>query len=145
MNRVIYCPDQGSLDKANKISLFTKLPVQIGDSIKTKNLTFDRSVVSIILVPNVIHLDFNQNVKKNIATRIQIYDEWHSYCNKNCYIKIEYNDMVYVENPLFTEINSAVFIIRFKKIGINNFFIFNEDILIASGFVNVTESVFDEE
>ena len=140
MNRIVFCPEESKLDEANKLSLLTNLSIQIGDSLKTKNLNFDRSIVSVILVPSQIYLNFKPNAKQGVATRIQIYDEWHSYNTNTCYMDIECDGLSYTEKPLFTEINSAVFAVRFKKIGINHFSIFNENVLIASQSTKVEDS-----
>jgi hypothetical protein len=43
----------------------------------------------------------------------------------------------YIEHPLYTEINSAVFVVRFKEIGNNTFTIMNNDLVIASEKINV--------
>jgi hypothetical protein len=139
LQRVVYCPSEGSLEEAQTVAKSGNIPIQIGDSQKTQDLEFDRNSVSILLIPNNFSLTFNNKVKLGVATRISVYDEWHSYTNTPVSMVVQ-SDVVgttYIEHPLYTEINSAVFVVRFKEIGNNTFTIMNNDLVIASEKINV--------
>lgn len=51
MDRAIYCPSEEMLAEANGLAFVTFLPILLSDNEKTKNLDFDRSVVSVIKIP----------------------------------------------------------------------------------------------
>jgi hypothetical protein len=51
MDRVVFCPSEDLLEDAIKIANEWAIPIQIGDSERTKELSFDRNKVSVVLVP----------------------------------------------------------------------------------------------
>ena len=56
MDRVVYCPSIKKIEEATKISQETQLPIQIGDSEKTKDLIFDKKVVQVLEIPQINEL-----------------------------------------------------------------------------------------
>ena len=145
MQRVIYCPSEENLEEAQILAKTGNIPIQIGDSQKTQDLEFDRNSVSILLIPAIFSLTFNNKVKLGVATRISLYDEWNSYTGKDVsmVVRSDVFDTRHTERPLYTEINSAVFVVRFKEIGSNTFTIFNNNLVIASETISVLKD-FDE-
>lgn len=145
MQRVVYCPSEENLEEAQILAKSGNIPIQIGDSQKTQDLEFDRNSVSILLIPAIFNLTFNNKVKLGVATRISLYDEWNSYTGKDVsmLVRSDVFDTRHTEHPLYTEINSAVFVVRFKEIGSNTFTIFNNNLVIASKTINVLKD-FDE-
>ena len=139
MQRVIYCPSEENLEEAQILAKTGNIPIQIGDSQKTQDLEFDRNSVSILLIPAIFSLTFNNKVKLGVATRISLYDEWNSYTGKDVSMVVgsDVFDTRHTERPLYTEINSAVFVVRFKEIGSNTFTIFNNNLVIASETISV--------
>ena len=139
MQRVIYCPSEENLEEAQILAKTGNIPIQIGDSQKTQDLEFDRNSVSILLIPAIFSLTFNNKVKLGVATRISLYDEWNSYTGKDVsmVVRSDVFDTRHTERPLYTEINSAVFVVRFKEIGSNTFTIFNNNLVIASETISV--------
>lgn len=51
MDRIVYCPSRAEIDEAMKIAEEWALPIQIGDSEKTKSLDFDRTKSGVVMVP----------------------------------------------------------------------------------------------
>jgi hypothetical protein len=145
LQRVVYCPTEESLEEAQILAKTGNIPIQIGDSQKTQNLEFDRTSISILLIPNIFNLIFKNKVKLGVATRISLYDEWHSYrCSPvSMVVKSDVFGTTHIEQPLYTEINSAVFVVRFKEIGNNTITIFNNNLIIASETISVLKD-FDE-
>ncbi len=145
MQRVIYCPSEENLEEAQILAKTGNIPIQIGDSQKTQDLEFDRNSVSILLIPAIFSLTFNNKVKLGVATRISLYDEWNSYTGKDVsmVVRSDVFDTRHTERPVYTEINSAVFVARFKEIGSNTFTIFNNNLVIASETITVLKD-FDE-
>jgi hypothetical protein len=139
LQRVIYCPSEENLEEAQILAKTGNIPIQIGDSQKTQDLEFDRNSVSILLIPAIFSLTFNNKVKLGVATRISLYDEWNSYTGKDVsmVVRSDVFDTRHTERPLYTEINSAVFVVRFKEIGSNTFTIFNNNLVIASETISV--------
>jgi hypothetical protein len=145
LQRVIYCPSEENLEEAQILAKTGNIPIQIGDSQKTQDLEFDRNSVSILLIPAIFSLTFNNKVKLGVATRISLYDEWNSYTGKDVsmVVRSDVFDTRHTERPVYTEINSAVFVARFKEIGSNTFTIFNNNLVIASETITVLKD-FDE-
>ena len=143
MQRVIYCPSEENLEEAQILAKTGNIPIQIGDSQKTQDLEFDRNSVSILLIPAIFSLTFNNKVKLGVATRISLYDEWNSYTGKDVsmVVRSDVFDTRHTERPLYTEINSAVFVVRFKEIGSNTFTIFNNNLVIASETISVIKDI----
>lgn len=78
MDRFVYCPV--NLDPQNALQLAAEwqLPIQHGDSERSMEHDFDRSVVSIVSIPT--HLGFNrQSIQANIQepVPVQYIDEWN--------------------------------------------------------------------
>ena len=145
MQRVVYCPTEENIEEAQILAKTGNIPIQIGDSKKTQDLEFDRTSVSILLIPAIFNLTFNNKVKLGVATRISLYDEWNSYTGKNVsmVVRSDLFNTKHTEHPLYTEINSAVFVVRFKEIGSNTFTIFNNNLIVASETISVVKD-FDE-
>ena len=51
MDRIIFCPEESMLDEAKRLSRLHLAPIQIGESERTLNLDFDKSVPVPVLVP----------------------------------------------------------------------------------------------
>jgi RsiW-degrading membrane proteinase PrsW (M82 family) len=145
LQRVVYCPTEDNLEEAQILAKTGNIPIQIGDSKKTQDLEFDRTSVSILLIPAIFNLTFNNKVKLGVATRISLYDEWNSYTRDSVSVIIKSGlfGTTHTEKPLYTEINSVVFVARFKEIGSNTFTIFNNNLVVASETISVLKD-FDE-
>ena len=135
----MYCPTEENIEEAQILAKTGNIPIQIGDSKKTQDLEFDRTSVSILLIPAIFNLTFNNKIKLGVATRISLYDEWNSYTRDSVsvIIKSDLFGTTHTEKPLYTEVNSAVFVARFKEIGTNTFTIFNNNLVVACETISV--------
>lgn len=132
MKRVIYCPTSKEVEEANELSLLTRLQIQIGDSEKTKNLSFDREKIQVVEIPEinelfslpVINQYFHQTIlyineflvlKNNIQLKIDkqlidpVFQEKHrvkySYFCEDHGVKY---GTIYVDNKLIREFDFVV-------------------------------------
>ena len=143
MQRVIFAPSIDLINEANQLAKFSKLPIQIGDSIKTQNLIFDRDKISIISIPSNYNLFYFDKVYKDIAFRIKLEDEWHSYLNKQIKIQIISSNNDFFENPYIVENNCIIFLLRINKLDLYNFNIILNDEIVANGSFEVIEFQYD--
>lgn len=51
MYRVVYCPDAAHMEAAEALAKEWGLPIQTGDSERTKGMAFDRTEVRVLMVP----------------------------------------------------------------------------------------------
>ena len=51
MDRYVFCPDASMMDKALSLADEWSLPILNGDSERSKNVAFDRNIVSVVLLP----------------------------------------------------------------------------------------------
>ena len=51
MDRVVYCPSMDNIKEAEVIAKEWSLPIQIGESERTIGMEFDRTKVSVVLIP----------------------------------------------------------------------------------------------
>lgn len=112
MNRMIYCPNEGMLEKAISMSKINLLPILIGDNEHTRKINFNRDDVCSISVPEYkgydiltsVSVGFHQNVK---------------YCNEFRILKN--NIKLLVNNnqikSLYQEKHFAKFIFKCEKSG----------------------------
>jgi len=51
MDRYVFCPDESMMDEAMELAKEWSLPILNGDSERSKDVKFDRSIVSVINIP----------------------------------------------------------------------------------------------
>lgn len=87
MQRYVYCPSEEFLDEANNLAKKVSLSIMVGDNDHSTNLSFDRSKVSVIKIPerqdvfisnSTIKLGFHQSIKytneyKVLKNNIELY------------------------------------------------------------------------
>lgn len=112
MYRVIYCPNQDFLDTATLLSKDNNLSILIGDNDYTKNLSFNRDIVSIIKIPEHKEINTLQNVKKDFHQIIIYINEFLNIKDK---IKLYINDIEI--KSLYEESHNAKFLYLCKDIG----------------------------
>jgi len=66
MYRVVYCPNPSMMDEATKVAVEWSLPVQTGDSERTRQMSFDRSSVRVLMIPTDRGFD---NVPERISPK----------------------------------------------------------------------------
>ena len=53
MERLVFCPVDGDLEKAEALGEEYRLPVLVGDNESTKNLDFDRNEIQVVFIPTI--------------------------------------------------------------------------------------------
>lgn len=51
MDRYVFCPDESMMEEAVLLAKEWSLPILNGDSERSKNVHFDRNIVSVVLIP----------------------------------------------------------------------------------------------
>lgn len=112
MRRVVYCPDESMLDKAIELSKTNFLPIQLGDSLGTTKLSFDRDVISVVEIPEFIHYKKIQNVYVGFH---QIVHYTNDFIDFDDTLKISFNSTLFL--PVMTEKHNARFAFVCNDIG----------------------------
>jgi hypothetical protein len=77
MDRVVFCPSMESIEEAELIAKEWSLPIQVGDSERTKGMEFDRNKVSVILIPIYSgFLPFPPVIKPMTSISFNYYDDF---------------------------------------------------------------------
>ena len=77
MDRICYCASEEELEKAEEMAEPWGIPIQVGDSDKTKVLEFDRSVTQIIQIPTRQYLWLSSaNLRVNNPLLVTYKDEF---------------------------------------------------------------------
>ena len=101
MIRVVYCPIDGDIELAKKISEENKLPIMVGESENSSSADFDRNVVSVVSVPDA-HFMFiaSKTINKNLS---QIIDYTNEFLNlKNCKLDVIIQNEIGLCQPKIT-------------------------------------------
>jgi hypothetical protein len=139
MSRVLYVPEESFitedvLEQAKK----TAIAIQIGDSVFTEFLAFDRSKVNVI---NIEKQDNFSYLKKQIKNLNQIISYTTGKYNFNKSIKciVYKDDSKECYNPIVCEKNFVSFIFKCKNIGKYKFHIEFENSTIETGEFEIYE------
>lgn len=77
MERICYCASEENIEEAEELSAPWGIPIQIGDSDKTKVLEFDRSLTQILQIPTRQYLWLSTaNLRVNGALLVTYKDEF---------------------------------------------------------------------
>lgn len=77
MYRTVYCPDQSFMNEAITIAKEWGLPIQIGDSERTKEMDFKKTVVQVISVPtDRVFNGFPEIVKTNVLLKVTYINDY---------------------------------------------------------------------
>lgn len=114
MDRAIYCPSEKQMDQAKILASKTFLPILVGSSEKTKDLKFDRTVVSIIKIPEFKSFRyFSDSVKLGFNQH---------FLYENDYVDIYNNALLLVDGekikPSFQEKHKIKWSYATKRIGV---------------------------
>lgn len=124
MQRKIFCPSDRLLDEASVLSKETGLLIQVGDSIKTKDLNIDRDIVSIIRIPEEVSLDYKSKVKLGFHQVIYYINDFQD----SKQIKLFIGDSII--HPMYTETYRNKYLFYPSRTGIFSCKIFNGEELI---------------
>ena len=87
MDRICYCASEEELEEAEELSAPWGIPIQIGDSEKTKVLEFDRSQTQILQIPTRQYLHLStSNLRVNGTVLVTYKDEFKGAMN--CWAEI---------------------------------------------------------
>jgi hypothetical protein len=76
VRRVIYCPDNSLIDEAIQLSKLNPLPIQVGDSDSTASLPFDKSIISVVSIPEKNNVFFVDTVDAGLHQCIDYENEF---------------------------------------------------------------------
>lgn len=77
MDRVVFCPSEDKIDEAIELAKEWVLPIQIGDSDRTKELSFDREKVTVIVIPiNNYFMPFPALIKPYQPMTVDYYNDF---------------------------------------------------------------------
>ena len=132
MYRVVYCPDHSQLEVAEILSKKTFLPILVGDNLNTEKLFFDRESVSIIAIPELENLQYDEkNIKKGMHQFIKYTNEFSNIKNN---IRLEINSLSV--KSLYEETHCAKFIYKCEESGFYSCIIYiNNEIKKEFNFV----------
>jgi len=118
MDRVVFCQSEKFIDEAVTLAKEWSLPIQIGDSDRTKDLDFDRTKVKVIQIPiNSGFGPFPAVVEPLKPIVLHYYNDYIDCSLLNVYMSTEQslmtkthklevfvNDKHYISIPLFMEL-----------------------------------------
>lgn len=130
MQRVIYCPTNGDIDQAEKLSLQTQLPITIGKSKSMNDIIFDEKSVQLLFIPTTNTCLFEETVKLNLTQCIYYTNDWVAF-SKDDYC-IMSNNLSTEEKvfPIICEEHHLRFLYRPQLIGKYIFKIYSKDICV---------------
>ena len=92
MDRIVYCPSEEQLDEASILAKEWSLPIQIGESSRTKDLVFDREKTGVIVVPvNNYFLPFPAVIKPYEPMSIDYFNDFIECSNLEFSISTQNN------------------------------------------------------
>jgi len=137
MQRVIYCPIDGDMEKAESLSLQTQLPITIGKSKSMNDLTFDEESVQLLFVPTINVCHFDKEIKSNFIQCVYYTNDWIAF-SKNDYCIMSHNsttqDKIF---PIVCEEHHLRFLYRPQLIGEYTFKIYSKDVCVLEEFFQV--------
>jgi len=133
MERVIYVPSEEDLTEANNLALNTGLPIQVGDSELTSDLSFNRDETQILEIPTVQELIVSRNFfRLGQILRVEYVDEYDSVANVKMRLTHESGVSEEFKGDGYFEDSSVVFKVRPKSIGKYAGDIFDNDGVIGT-------------
>ena len=115
MERLIYCPSDDKIEEAIKLSKNNSLQILVGDNFYTKDLIFDRNIVSVIKIPQKKTVNYIEYVTQHLHQNIEYINEYVEIKNK---IKL-FIDEIEVK-PVYEESHRAKFIYLCDNLGVYN-------------------------
>jgi hypothetical protein len=139
MSRVLYVPNesfmtQDILDEASK----SAIQIQIGDSMHTENLAFDRNKINIVNIEKQDNFNYIKKIIKNFNQNISYKSGKYNF-NKTIKCKIHKDNYLNYINPKICEKNFVSFILKCEEVGNYQFSIEFEDSVLLNGDFEVYE------
>lgn len=130
MQRVIYCPLNGDMEKAENLSLETRLPITIGKSKSMNDLTFDEESVQLLSIPTTNACSFEETVKLNFVQCLYYTNDWVTF-SKDDYCIMSNNSIDQGKvSPIVCEEHHLRFLYRPQLIGEHIFKIYSKDVCV---------------
>ena len=123
-------------EEAEDLAIQTGLPILYGDNEDTKDLTFDRGKIQVLLIPKERFLGHPEKVKKMFACPVGYENDWINIDpDIECWASFE--DLKIKAKMSFMEPHFVRYIIRFPKTGNWTIEITKEQEIIDSGEIEV--------
>lgn len=117
MKRVIYVPSELDVERGEEISRSLNLPIQIGESINTENMDFNRKEIQILSVPSVKEADVPSTVHSQVTFPCNFTDDWSNFLKSKAVLKAKNEKNEYSCSPQFREIHFLRFGMRIWEPG----------------------------
>lgn len=114
MERVVYCPSEEMLSKAESLAKSTFLSIVMGDAERLSDLQFDRTSVSVLEIPRHKEIQvYSDTILLGTHQFVYIVDEFigKHFSNYSVYVNEE------KLKPMYMERNSAKWCVPCNKIG----------------------------
>jgi hypothetical protein len=138
MQRVIYCPVNGDMKKAENLSLQTKLPITIGKSKSMNGITFDEENVQLLFIPTNNTCYFEETVNLNFIQCIYYTNDWVTFSKDDYCIMINNSTNQDKVSPIVCEEHHLRFLYRPQFIGKYTFKIYSKDVCVLEKSFQVT-------
>lgn len=138
MDRVVYCPDQESLQEAEELYNEWSLPFVVGRSAAMEGMEFDEGTIQILNIPTIQSFDISAEIIKSGKTLSITYrDDWME-C-KNTWIEVmkPSGSSVKIDPILSPDPHVVVFRFRADETGETNIFLHDQDGVLAEAKVKV--------
>jgi hypothetical protein len=109
VKRVIYAPTKGDLLRADSLARELNLPIQVGDSISTSEMDFDRKELQVLMIPNLKIADIPNNIYSQITFNCKFTNDWINFLEADSFITIEDKKSKYTFPPRLKEIHFLKF------------------------------------
>ena len=109
MKRVIYAPSKGDLSRADSLARELNLPIQVGDSISTSEMEFDRKELQVLMIPNLKLVDIPEKISSQITFNCDFTNDWINFLKTDPFLMIENEIKKYSFSPKFKEVHFLKF------------------------------------
>lgn len=106
------------LERAEAIARSIRLPIQVGDSLSTEEIEFDRREVQILQIPCVKEITCHDVANSQITFYCDITDEWLNFLENEICVRIENETNNFNFLPTLKEVNHARFCPRVNEPGL---------------------------
>ena len=118
MKRVLYVPTQGDIPRADSLAKELNLPIQVGESISTSEMEFDRKEIQTLMIPNLKVADIPNNIYSQITFNCGFTNDWINFLKADSFITIEDEKNKYIFPPRFKEVHFLKFAPKVPDLGV---------------------------
>jgi hypothetical protein len=138
MERIVYCPDESKLEDAQHLAREWNVSVQLGESLKTEALDFDRSAVQLVNIPTEQQFTVRPiKPAQNRRIRVEYLDEFHPI--KDVWLRCDHESgfTEHHNQTVMSTKHAALFSLRLSLPGKYDFSVYDADGVIATEKVEV--------